>query len=202
MFLYFSSFSKKENSWSPKVDEKGNIFYLEVAEKCKQLRLKEFSESSVDDVGYGTDNELNNISNLITSGVKFPEETIFSKEECLAENCMCSQQNDKDPDFFRMDNLVQFKIPVKPVNVLKINGDTPKQHGYVGKFLCKDLLGIIPGHFKSSKTSSNQRLRIRGLDPTRDILKKKHVQNGKLYLLQRKENLLIFDFDFWCFKCH
>lgn len=151
---------------------------MEVAEKCKQLRLKEFSESSVDDVGYGTDNELNNISNLITSGVKFPEETIFSKEECLAENCMCSQQNDKDPDFFRMDNLVQFKIPVKPVNVLKINGDTPKQHGYVGRILCKDLLGIIPGHFKSSKTSSNQRLRIRGLDPTRDILKKKHVQNG------------------------
>jgi hypothetical protein len=47
-----------ENSWSPKVDEKGNIFYLEVAEKCKQLSLKEFRESSVDDVGYGTDNEL------------------------------------------------------------------------------------------------------------------------------------------------
>ncbi|CAC5414566.1 INTU [Mytilus coruscus] len=170
-----SSFSKPGNSWCPETDEKGNIFYVEIAEKCKQLKINNSHESSVDDVGYGTDNEVNNIHNIANQQITSPNGNLLSKG-CHIANCRCNQ-NDNNLEFHRMDNLVQFKIPIKHVNIAKILGDTPKPHSYVGRILCKDLFGIIPGHFRSSKCS-NQRLCIRGLDPTRDILKKKHIQIG------------------------
>ncbi|XP_063413144.1 protein inturned-like isoform X1 [Mytilus trossulus] len=170
-----SSFSKPGNSLCPETDEKGNIFYVEIAEKCKQLKIKNSHESSIDDVGYGTDNEVNNIHNIVNQQITSPNGNLLSKG-CHIANCRCNQ-NDDSLEFHRMDNLVQFKIPIKHVNITKILGDTPKPHSYVGRVLCKDLFGIIPGHFKSTKCS-NHRLCIRGLDPTRDILKKKHIQIG------------------------
>ncbi|XP_071125043.1 protein inturned-like isoform X1 [Mytilus edulis] len=170
-----SSFSKPGNSSCPETDEKGNIFYVEIAEKCKQLKIKNSHESSIDDVGYGTDNEVNNIHNIVNQQITSPNGNLLSKG-CHIANCRCNQ-NDDSLEFHRMDNLVQFKIPIKHVNIAKILGDTPKPHSYVGRVLCKDLFGIIPGHFKSTKCS-NHRLCIRGLDPTRDILKKKNIQIG------------------------
>ncbi|CAG2244509.1 unnamed protein product [Mytilus edulis] len=170
-----NSFSKPGNSSCPETDEKGNIFYVEIAEKCKQLKIKNSHESSIDDVGYGTDNEVNNIHNIVNQQITSPNGNLLSKG-CHIANCRCNQ-NDDSLEFHRMDNLVQFKIPIKHVNIAKILGDTPKPHSYVGRVLCKDLFGIIPGHFKSTKCS-NHRLCIRGLDPTRDILKKKNIQIG------------------------
>ncbi|CAG2220686.1 CPLANE4 [Mytilus edulis] len=133
-----SSFSKPGNSSCPETDEKGNIFYVEIAEKCKQLKIKNSHESSIDDVGYGTDNEVNNIHNIVNQQITSPNGNLLSKG-CHIANCRCNQ-NDDSLEFHRMDNLVQFKIPIKHVNIAKILGDTPKPHSYVG-----DCLRLVNG---------------------------------------------------------
>lgn len=84
-------------------------------------------------------------------------------------------------DFTRMDSVRRVKLKVKNVNLQNFDiSDRTRRPGQLGRILCKELIGIIPGHFPSkSRSSCGQRLCIRGLVPHSHTAKYSKIQIGK-----------------------
>ncbi|KAK3100185.1 hypothetical protein FSP39_015895 [Pinctada imbricata] len=185
-----------ENKEKKAQDER--LFYVELsAEQSSDSNIAVGNDDTTDDTGYGTDNDEvcsrgswerssscskldisflhRNVGNEISSGY------YSSFDECR-----------KTVDFSRMDNIHTVKVKVKNLDIHKISqSDRGRTPGHLGRILCKELIGIIPGHFRAKgkgNVPNGQRLCVRGLVPHSHAAKYSKINLGDcLRLLNGRE---------------
>lgn len=151
-------------------NKKDRLFVLELfrnqKHKCENLHCPHNGHST-DDTGYGTDNE-----DTAGGSENNPD---YEPLDIVGERCSQSTV-----DFTRMDSIRRVKLKVKKVNLQSLNiSDKDRKLGQLGRALCKELIGIIPGHFPSkSRSACGQRLCIRGLVPHSHAAKYSKIQIG------------------------
>lgn len=172
---------------------------------------------STDDTGYGTDTDID-VLDTSQHSTKKDEHSLSSfsksvlhknrssrkhrqntKESTDLQNnqdsfCTCGIDDLKDEvDFLNMENLRQVSLKLNLKNVASNAPDKSKKVGHVGRALCKSLLGIVPGHFKSGDYKGHQnglRLCVRGLVHDGPASKNPNIHIGKLCLDQVHRNYM------------
>ncbi|XP_062593819.1 protein inturned-like [Saccostrea cucullata] len=146
------------------------LFVLELfgnkKHKCDYLHCPHNGHST-DDTGYGTDND--------DVGGGQDSNPDYEPLDIVTHRC-----TDSSVDFTRMDSIRRVKLKVKKVNHQNFDIiDRNRKPGQLGRALCKELIGIIPGHFPSkSMTACGQRLCVRGLVPHSHASKYSKIQIG------------------------
>lgn len=130
--MYKSSASVKLSE----CNKKDRLFVLELfrnqKHKCENLHCPHNGHST-DDTGYGTDNE-----DTAGGSENNPD---YKPLDIVGERCSQSTV-----DFTRMDSIRRVRLKVKKVNLQSLNiSDKDRKLGQLGRALCKELIGIIPG---------------------------------------------------------
>lgn len=177
MFL-FSNY-RESKSWPIKVDENGEIFYLELCDETHPSVEVTCScsvcDCANDDTGYGTDSECHSIrSGLSTKSCNQNCHAAYSSRNsvriqnptntnhCSGLGCMEEKNTSCDSCSINRMKEVAFKLTL---NGYRLNGS---KHGKNRvrtksdvKVFCQHVLGIVPGYFKENKL--DRRIRIDGL---------------------------------------
>lgn len=170
LLLIFSVYKSSASVKLSECNKKDRLFVLELfrnqKHKCENLHCPHNGHST-DDTGYGTDNE-----DTAGGSESNPD---YEPLDMVGERCSQSTV-----DFTRMDSIRRVKLKVKKVNLQSLNiSDKDRKLGQLGRALCKELIGIIPGHFPSkSRSACGQRLCIRGLVPHSHAAKYSKIQIG------------------------
>lgn len=170
LLLIFSVYKSSASVKLSECHKKDRLFVLELfrnqKHKCDNLHCSHNGHST-DDTGYGTDNE-----DTAGGSESNPD---YEPLDIVGERCSQSSV-----DFTRMDSIRRVKLKVKKVNLQSLNvSDKDRKSGQLGRALCKELIGIIPGHFPSkSRSACGQRLCIRGLVPHSHAAKYSKIQIG------------------------
>ena len=166
----FSAYKSSTPVSLPESRSKGHLFVLELfrnkKHRCDNLHCPHNGHST-DDTGYGTDNE-----DMAGSTESNPD---YEPLDIVGDRC-----SGTSVDFTRMDSIRRVKLKVKKVNLQNFDVSAQdRKSGQLGRALCKELIGIIPGHFPSkSRSACGQRLCIRGLVPHSHAAKYSKIQIG------------------------